>query len=275
LHSGGADVYAVVTWSPDLPADFFVFVNVYPLCTAALRSVWPYPPPTACPLHRYEHQMNLLTASNAQANAAFHRSEADRFFSEAQDDHSIVALHPGRLLMEAEEPHPDDGVVDSPAPPAADAEKDAPPVGTPPGVRGGDEGGAPQRRRSRPPPRRSATAGATAVVLLQGRLLDGRLFYTPPPAPPLAPASAGGEAPPPPPPAAADMVLPLAVTLDPAVTPECLVTALTGMRIGGERTVYVHPDSGAGVGEFFGVSIPPGVCLVFDLELMGIEEAEA
>ncbi|OSX70558.1 hypothetical protein BU14_0721s0010 [Porphyra umbilicalis] len=147
----------------------------------------------------YEHQMNLLTAANVQANAAFNRSEADRFFSEAQDDHSIVALHPGRLLMEAEEPHPDDGVGDSPPPPAADAEKDAPPVGTPPGVRGGDEGGAPLRRRSRPPPRRSASAGATAVVLLQGRLLDGRLFYTPPPAPPAAPPSTGGEAPPPPP----------------------------------------------------------------------------
>eukprot|EP00168_Porphyra_purpurea_P020191 TRINITY_DN8397_c0_g1_i2.p3 TRINITY_DN8397_c0_g1~~TRINITY_DN8397_c0_g1_i2.p3 ORF type:complete len:132 (-),score=33.03 TRINITY_DN8397_c0_g1_i2:2-397(-) len=103
----------------------------------------------------YEHQMNLLSAATAEATVAFHRSEADRFFAEARDDPSIVPLHPGRLLMEAEEPHPDDGGGDSPPPPpAGDWIKGAPPVGTPPAVRAGPDGaGAPLRRRSARPSR--------------------------------------------------------------------------------------------------------------------------
>lgn len=222
--------------------------------------------------------MNQLTAATAAADAAFNLSEADRFFSDASADDSIVALHPGRLLMEAEEPVLDDDGGGGGGGDKADAAErgGGPPGGTPPDVRG-DGPPPPAARRARAAS--VAAAGDTALILLQGRLLDGRLFYTPPPAAAAAAVGAapgvGGGGAAPPPTGATEMVLPLAVTLDPAVTPPCLVTAVTGMAVGGERTVYVHPDSGGGVDAFFGVAIPAGVCLVFDIELVGMEEVDA
>lgn len=226
--------------------------------------------------------MNQLTAATAAADAAFNRSEANRFFADATADDSIVALYPGRLLMEAEEPVLDDGDGGG----VSGCGKADAAGGTPPDVRGGGPP-APPTRRSRGVT--VAGAGDTALILLQGRLLDGRLFYTPPtaatptasaPAAGAVPAGAeGGGAPPlaaaQPPTGVTEMVLPLAVTLDAAVTPACLVTAVTGMAVGGERTVYVHPDSGEGVDAFFGVAIPDGVCLVFDIELVGMEGTDA